>query len=84
MQGFNFPTKGNSIVLLEQFNCSIEDKNDYTKWGHKKILQKKRKSKLVTVGFTLPVITNVMAGKGACSSVNATAAAHKKKPTVRL
>ena len=32
--------KANSIVQLKQYNCSIEDKNGYTKWRHKKILQK--------------------------------------------
>ena len=52
--------------------------------GTKSTLQKMKKTKLATVGSTLPEISNVMAIEGSCPSVNATAAAHKKKPTVRL
>ena len=43
-----------------------------------------KETKLAIVRTTLPVILNVMAEEGACLFVNATAAAHKKKPNIRL
>ena len=44
----------------------------------------KEKTKLATAGSALPVNSIVMAGKGACPSVNATAFANKKKPIFKL
>ena len=77
MQGFYFSIKGNSIVQLK---IKTVKQNGNTKSTSHQI----KKTKLATVGSTLPVILNMMTEEGACLSVNATADAHKKKPTVLL
>ena len=74
---FNCPIEGNSIVQLKR--------KTFTQYGNTKgTSHQTKKTTRSTVGTTLPVISNVLGEEGACLSVNSTAAAHKKKSSVRL
>ena len=47
----------NSIVQLEQFNCSIDDKNNYPKWKYKKFFTLDKENE---AGHYKNYITSVM------------------------
>ena len=65
MQGFKifFLIKGNSIVQLKQFNCSIEDKNDYTRGGTKGDMQKCNTVYIYCIAFDIAKMASTCISK---------------------